>query len=82
MFHKALILILVKDKRLYNKMRTIDYKNLTNDELNIELKKLENEYESTKITVLKLMEKMKELDALYLKTKQEITNRNKGIFNG
>ena len=63
-------------------MRTIDYKNLTNDELNIELKKLENEYESTKITVLKLMEKMKELDALYLKTKQEITNRNKGIFNG
>lgn len=59
-----------------------DFKNMSNGEINIEMKNLENEYESTKAQVVKLIEKMKELDALYMDGKKELVNRSKGIFNG
>lgn len=63
-------------------MEKKDFKNMTNNEINIEMKNLENEYESTKNKILKLIDRMKELDALYLDGKKELTNRRKGIFNG
>ena len=55
----------------------MEYKELTNAELNIELKKLENQYESTKIKVLKLMNEMKSLNDSYLEVKNELKNRKK-----
>lgn len=61
-------------------MRKIDFKNMSNNEIGIELKNLENEYEATKIKIADMMNKMKELDALYLKGKEELNNRKKGIF--
>ena len=57
-----------------------DFKNMSNEEINIELKNLENEYESTKNQVFKLFERMKELDGLYNTGKRELINRSKGIF--
>lgn len=57
-----------------------DYKVMSNNEINIEMKNLENEYESTKIQVLKLVDRLKELDLLYVEAKKELNNRSKGIF--
>lgn len=57
-----------------------DFKNMSNEEINIELKNLENEYESTKNQVFKLFEILKELDSLYITGKRELINRSKGIF--
>jgi len=61
-------------------MGKIDFKNKSNNEINIELKNLENEYESIKAKVLKLVERMKELDAEFINGKKELSNRKKGIF--
>ena len=57
-----------------------DFKNMSNGEIKIEMKNLENEYESTKFKILKMVEKMKELDAEYIDAKKELTNRSKGVF--
>ena len=57
-----------------------DFKNMSNGEIKIEMKNLENEYESIKIKILKMVEKMKELDAEYIDAKKELTNRSKGVF--
>lgn len=56
------------------------FKNMSNGEINIEIKNLENEYESCKEKALKLIERMKELDALFIEAKKELNNRSKGIF--
>jgi len=61
-------------------MRNIDFKNMSNNEIGIEMKNLENEYEATKVKISELISKMKELDELYLKGKEELSNRKKGIF--
>ena len=61
-------------------MANKDFKNMSNGEIKIEMKNLENEYESTKIKILKMIEKMKELDAEYIDAKKELTNRSKGVF--
>ena len=61
-------------------MGKIDFKNKSNNEINIELKNLENEYESIKAKILKLVERMKELDAEFINGKKELSNRKKGIF--
>lgn len=53
---------------------------MSNGEIKIEIKNLENEYESTKIKILKMVERMKELDAEYIDAKKELTNRSKGVF--
>ena len=63
-------------------MGKIDFKNMSNGDIKIEMKNLENEYEGIKNNILKLIEKMKELDALYIEGKKELINRSKGIFNG
>ncbi len=55
----------------------MEYKNLTNSELNIELKKLENQYENVKIKVMKMLNEMKALNNSYLEAKNELNNRRK-----
>ena len=57
-----------------------DFKNMSNNDINIKMKSLENEYETVKKQVLKLIDKMKNLDVLYNEGKKELTKRNKGIF--
>lgn len=53
----------------------MEYKELTNAELNIELKKLENQYESIKVKVMRMMNEMKTLNDNYLEVKNELKNR-------
>lgn len=57
----------------------MDYNKLTNAELNIELKKLENQYESIKLKVVKMINEMKTLNDDYIKVKSEI-NKRKQFF--
>lgn len=61
-------------------MGKIDFKNMSNGEINIEMKNLENKYESIKMKIFKLINEMKDLDALYNDGKKELINRSKGIF--
>lgn len=61
-------------------MIEFDFKNMTNNEIMLEMKKLENSYEKTKIDISALIDKMKSLDELYIKAKKELENRSKGII--
>ena len=61
-------------------MEKVDFKNMSNNEIGIELKKYENEYESVNLKIAGLIERLKELDLLFSKGKEELNNRNKGIF--
>lgn len=61
-------------------MANIDFKTMSNNNIKLEMKNLENEYESIKNKVFKLVERMKELDTLYNEGKKELINRSKGIF--
>jgi hypothetical protein len=61
-------------------MEKVDFKNMSNNDIGIELKKYENEYESVKLKIAGLIERLKELDLLFSKGKEELNNRNKGIF--
>lgn len=56
------------------------YQSFTNAELNLKMKSLENEYESTKHKILELIEKMEKLDSEYIEAQAEVENRNKGIW--
>ena len=55
-----------------------DFKNMSNNEIKLEMNKLENSYEEAKLDISKLVEKMKELDNLYVKAKSELEKRSKG----
>jgi hypothetical protein len=59
-------------------MAEYDFKNMSNNEIKLEMKKLENSYEKAKLDISKLVEKMKELDNLYVKAKNELEKRSKG----
>ena len=61
-------------------MIEFDFKNMTNNEIMLEMKKMENSYEKTKIDISALIDKMKNLDESYIKAKKELENRSKGII--
>lgn len=61
-------------------MGKIDFKNMSNGDIKIEMKNLENKYEGIKNQILKLVSEMKELDTEYIEGKKELINRSKGIF--
>jgi hypothetical protein len=61
-------------------MGKIDFKNMSNGDIKLEMRNLENKYENIKNQVLKLIEEMKQLDASYIEGKKELINRSKGIF--
>ena len=61
-------------------MDSMDFKKMSNNDIKLEIKNLENEYEGIKNKIFKMIEKMKELDNLYHEAKKELTNRSKGIF--
>lgn len=61
-------------------MVEFDFKNMSNNEIMLEMKKLESSYEKTKTDVASLIEKMKQLDVLYDKARNELNKRSKGII--
>jgi hypothetical protein len=52
-----------------------DYKKMSNAEIRIELKNLENEFESLKIKISSHLQKMNELDQSYLNGLEELKKR-------
>ncbi len=61
-------------------MAEYDFKNMTNNEIMLEMKRLENSYEKAKTDISSIIEKMKKLDESYAKAKKELDNRKKGII--
>jgi uncharacterized coiled-coil DUF342 family protein len=61
-------------------MDNVDFKKMSNNDIKIEIKNLENEYEGIKNKIFKMIKRMKELDSLYHEAKKELINRSKGIF--
>lgn len=57
-----------------------NFKNYTNSELNIKLKKLENEYEVYKTKALYIINEMKKLDIEYAKVQDELKKRKINIW--
>lgn len=56
------------------------YKNMTNNEIMMEMRNLENKYESDKEKAAKLLNNMAKYDKEYIEAKQELLNRSRGIF--
>ena len=61
-------------------MANKDFKNMSNGEIKIEMKKLENSYEKTKLEITDRIKKMEELDMLYSKAKNELNKRNQTML--
>lgn len=61
-------------------MADYDFKNMSNNEIMLEMKRLENSYEKAKTDVVSIIEKMKKLDESYVKAKKELENRSKGVI--
>jgi len=57
-----------------------NFKEMSNNEIKIEMRNLENLYENKKMKVVALINELKELDDEYINAKEELNNRNKGIF--
>lgn len=57
-----------------------NFKEMSNSEIKIEMRNLENLYENKKMKVVALINELKELDDEYINAKEELNNRNKGIF--
>lgn len=60
-------------------MKTIEYSKLSNADINIKLKSLEDEYETIKTKVTKQLQRMEELDKLFLEGKTELQKRGMKI---
>ena len=52
-----------------------DFDKMSNNEISIEMKKLENSFEKTKLEVVDRIKKLEELDKLYVKAKNELNKR-------
>lgn len=59
-------------------MKKKDYNNLSNAEIRIKMKELEDEFEATKIKIKTLLEKLGILDEKYLEAKSVLEKRTKG----
>ena len=56
------------------------YKNMTNNEINIEMINLENKYKNCQNKIRDMISEMKKLDDEYNEARNELNNRKKGLF--
>lgn len=63
-------------------MEKKNYSKLSNGELSRKLKEFNQEYEVKKKQILELVERLKELDALYNEVTNEINKRKESFVNG
>ena len=63
-----------------NTMKKKEYGNMSNNEIKLEMRNLENSYEALKIKALKIINEMHDLDSEYIAAKNELINRSKGIL--
>ena len=61
-------------------MVDFDFNNMTNNEISLEMKKLEKSFEKIKLEIAERLTKLGELDKLYIKAKNELNKRNKKIL--
>lgn len=57
----------------------MDYSKLTNGELSMKLNEYNNEYEAKKKKIIELVERLKELDRLYMEVETELNNRKQSF---
>lgn len=57
-----------------------DFEKMSNNEINIEMKKLEKSFEKIKLNILDKLRELAELDKLYIKAKTELNKRNKNAL--
>jgi hypothetical protein len=55
--------------------KKVDFTKLSNAEINIKMMGYENEYNVKKDKIIKLVDDLKELDALYIEAKEELSKR-------
>lgn len=55
--------------------RNIDFKKLSNAEINIKMKNYDNEYSVKKTQIIQLIHDLEDLDLLYNKAKEELERR-------
>ena len=61
-------------------MVDFDFNNMTNNEISLEMKKLEKSFEKIKLEIAERLAKLGELDKLYIKAKNELNKRNKKVL--
>lgn len=59
--------------------KEIDFTKLSNSEINIKMKSFDDEYKVKKSNIISLVKDLQELDALYIKAKDELEKR--GVLN-
>jgi hypothetical protein len=57
-----------------------DFEKMSNNEINIEMKKLEKSFEKIKLDIVDKLRELAELDKLYIKAKTELNKRNKNAL--
>lgn len=57
-------------------MVEFDFDKMSNNEIKLEMKKLENSFEKIKLEVVDKLKNLEELDKLYVKAKTELNKRN------
>lgn len=57
-----------------------DFEKMSNNEINIEMKKLEKSFEKIKLNIVDKLRELAELDKLYVKAKTELNKRNKNAL--
>ena len=55
--------------------RNIDFKKMTNSEINVKIMGYDNEYEVKKSKIIELVHELEDLDYLYKKAKEELKKR-------
>ena len=53
-----------------------DFEKMSNNEIKIEMKKLENSFEKAKLEIIDKIKNLEELDKLYIKAKTELNKRS------
>ena len=57
-----------------------DFDKMSNNEIKLEMKKLENSFEKLKSEIKERITKMESLDKLFIKAKNELDKRNKTVL--
>ena len=61
-------------------MVEFDFEKMTNNEISLEMKKLEKKFEKTKLEIVDKLKELAELDKLYIKAKSELNKRNQTVL--
>ena len=61
-------------------MVEFDFEKMTNNEISLEMKKLEKSFEKIKLEVVEKLKELEGLDKLYVKAKNELNKRNQTVL--